>query len=71
MALTKNSKRLSSRNGHVEKYSEVRDGPLESDGGGGDQKKIYSQKKFRKKKIFPAIVQKKIPCLEDRPINFT
>jgi hypothetical protein len=27
--------------------------------GGGDQKKIYSQKKIRKKKIFPGIVQKK------------
>jgi hypothetical protein len=41
-------------------------------GGGAKPKKIYSQKKNRKKKIFPGIVQKKkIPCLEDRPINFT
>jgi hypothetical protein len=28
-------------------------------GGGKTKKKIYSQKKIRKKKIFPGIVQKK------------
>jgi hypothetical protein len=39
-------------------------------GGGKTKKKMYSQKKIRKKKIFPGIVQKKIPSLEDRPINF-
>jgi hypothetical protein len=39
-------------------------------GGGQNQKKFYSQKKLGKK-IFPGIVQKKIPSLEDRPINFT
>jgi hypothetical protein len=39
-------------------------------GGGQNQKKIYSQKKIGGK-IFPGIVQKKIPNLEDRPKNFT
>jgi hypothetical protein len=41
-------------------------------GGGGwaKPKKNYSQKKIREK-IFPGVVQKKIPCLVDKPIKFT
>jgi hypothetical protein len=43
-------------------------------GGGGvgkTKKNFIPRKKLGKKKIFPGIVQKKIPCLEDGPINFT
>jgi hypothetical protein len=39
-------------------------------GGGQNQKNLIPRKKLGKK-IFPGIVQKKIPSLEDRPINFT
>jgi hypothetical protein len=42
-------------------------------GGGGakPKKKFIPRKKLERKKIFPGIVQKKkIPSLEDRPINF-
>jgi hypothetical protein len=55
-----------------EYFSELSDGPLENGvGGGKTKKKISSQKKIRKKNLSRHIVQKKIPCLEDRPINFT
>ena len=42
-------------------------------GGGGakNQKKNYPQKKIRGKKVFPGIVRKKIPSLENKLINFT
>jgi hypothetical protein len=39
-------------------------------GGGAKPKKNIPRKKLGKKS-FPGIVQKKIPSLEDRPINFT
>jgi hypothetical protein len=37
--------------------------------GGGAKIKFIPRKKLEKK-IFPGIVQKKMPSLEDRPINF-
>ena len=39
-------------------------------GGGKTKKKIIPREKLGEK-IFPGIVQKKSPCWEDRPINFT